>query len=273
MRCSCRQMGRLVVVAGAVVVLLAVTAVGMGVSRAELLNELANAQAWCILTPDGGLMGSLPCQGGRIWPVSWSTATATVWGAGEMRHNLSARGVLLLVLMAALVSCAHAGTSSAAATPGVPPDLAPCVASRAGKPILGGLPDRTLDCLGHGPAVPMTAIRGPAVINLWASWCAPCQREMPSLQRAHRQQGARIRFIGVDTKDLPGSALGFLRAEHVTYEQLSDPQGTLAAALAAPGLPMTVAIDASGRVVWRKAGQLHAGDLPAAVRAATGGGA
>lgn len=183
---------------------------------------------------------------------------------------MSVRCVLLLVLAAVLVSCAHAGTSPA--TAGVPPDLAPCAVSRAGMPIPGGLPDVTLGCLGHGPTVRLATIRGPAVINVWASWCAPCQQEMPSLQRAHREQGGRIHFIGVNTRDLRGSALGFLGAEHVSYEQLFDPQATLAARLAAPGLPMTVAIDTSGRIVWRKAGQLHAGDLPAAMRAATGGG-
>ncbi|MGH3797908.1 MAG: TlpA family protein disulfide reductase [Pseudonocardiaceae bacterium] len=192
---------------------------------------------------------------------------AKVSGQGSAGRRVVGLVAGAMVLMS-LASCGGAVSQGAGDSPtGIPLNLAACTPGPAGSPVPGGLPDITLDCLGHGPAVRVGSLRGPAVLNMWASWCAPCQQETPALQSAHEAQGARIRFLGVDTRDDSGAALGFLRAERVTYAQLSDPSGTLAASLGTPGLPTTVAIDATGKIVWRKAGQLHAADLRAAISA------
>lgn len=137
-----------------------------------------------------------------------------------------------------------------------------CTAPAAGRH--NRLPDLQLACLGSGPAVDVARLAGPAVVNLWASWCYPCRQEMPLLQRAH----GSVRVIGVNTNDAQAAALRFLPKVGATYEQLSDPTGRLATALHAPGLPYTVAIDAAGAIVWHKAGVMAASDVAAAVRAA-----
>lgn len=178
------------------------------------------------------------------------------------------------LLLAAVEACGSASSPDVAfsdPSAAVPAQLAPCTPLAGAATVRASLPDVTLECLGHGPSVHLGSLRGPAVINLWASWCAPCQQETPMLQRAHQNRGTQVRFLGVDTRDLRGAALGFLRAKHVSYQQLSDQQGTLAASLHAPGLPMTVGIDGTGRVVWRKAGQLTASDLRAVLGAVTAG--
>jgi thiol-disulfide isomerase/thioredoxin len=129
-----------------------------------------------------------------------------------------------------------------------------------------------LSCLGSATTVDTQDLRGPAVVNLWASWCEPCQQEMPLLQRAAARHGSAVQVIGVNTNDSVTPALAFLRRTGATYPQLSDPTGKLAIALRSPGLPVTVAVDSAGRVVWRKVGIMVADDVAAAVRAATAGG-
>lgn len=101
----------------------------------------------------------------------------------------------------------------------------------------GDLPALRLACLGRGPAVDVGSIEGPALINLWASWCTPCREEMPRLQEAYERHGADVRFIGVNTRDSRGKALAFLRETGVGYEQLRDPNGRLLADVGTPGAP------------------------------------
>lgn len=103
------------------------------------------------------------------------------------------------------------------------------------------------DELGHGPVV----------VNVWASWCGPCRREMPLL--AHT--GTRIRVIGIDERDDPRSARDFAASRGATYPSLSDPDGTLLARLAVLpqyGVPSTLFLDDRGRVAARVVGPIRA---------------
>lgn len=96
----------------------------------------------------------------------------------------------------------------------------------------------------------------PVVLNFWASWCVPCQREMPAFESAHRQLGARVVFIGVDTKDARRAARDFLQETGVTYDSGYDPDGTVADAYGLYGLPSTVFISANGKIVDRHSGEI-----------------
>lgn len=130
-------------------------------------------------------------------------------------------------------------------------------APRPETTVLGGLPQATLDCLGAGPSRPVSAGDGrPTVVNLWASWCAPCVREMPLLEQISQQAGDAVVFVGVDTQDERASAAGLLDATGVTYEQRADPDGLVRNALRAPGLPVTVVFDAQGKEVTRRFGEI-----------------
>jgi thiol-disulfide isomerase/thioredoxin len=130
--------------------------------------------------------------------------------------------------------------------------LEPCPASSAGS-VSGGLPDVTLPCLGIGPAVRMSALRGtPTLLNLWGSWCGPCQKETPYLAQAHARLGASVRFLGVDTEDQADSALDF--AAHVRPPMrypsvLDDNKAVLLAVHGPSAVPMTIYVDASGHIV------------------------
>lgn len=135
--------------------------------------------------------------------------------------------------------------------------------------VLQGLPDDVLQCLGSGPARAVNAGDGrPTVVNLWASWCAPCVREMPMLQTTADRAGAAARFVGIDILDKRDSAAGLLDATGVGYEQFDDPDGIVRTALRAVGLPVTVVFDAQGREVARRAGEIDAAWLEDALQKA-----
>jgi cytochrome c biogenesis protein CcmG/thiol:disulfide interchange protein DsbE len=113
------------------------------------------------------------------------------------------------------------------------------------------LPELTLACLGGGRDVDLARLTGiPTVINLWASWCAPCRAELPLLARADEAYGDRVRVVGIDFDDsAPDHALELARSTGVTYPLLVDRSGETRRPFGVVGLPQTVFVDAQGRMV------------------------
>jgi thiol-disulfide isomerase/thioredoxin len=96
----------------------------------------------------------------------------------------------------------------------------------------------------------LSALRGhPVVVNMWASWCAPCQFELPFLQREAMRRGARVAFLGVNVKDQRGAARRMAARYPMPYPSFEDPRGNLSARFHAKGLPTTVFYDARGKLV------------------------
>ncbi len=129
----------------------------------------------------------------------------------------------------------------------------PCVPG-SGKPVDGGLPELTLACLGGGEDVDLSTLRGPMVINLWASWCGPCRAEMPVLQAFHEQYADRVPVLGINWQDVQTTAAMELVVETgVTYPLLADPDASLGTVGGMPvrGLPAIVLLDADGGIAYR----------------------
>lgn len=128
-----------------------------------------------------------------------------------------------------------------------------------GEPVEGGLPELTLPCLGGGPDVELSTLRGPMVINLWQGFCEPCREEMPALQAFHQQHGDRVPVLGIDFNDVhPAAALALAEETGATYPSIADPGGELMTedtfAVARRGLPAFVFVDADGVVVGQDSG-------------------
>lgn len=100
-------------------------------------------------------------------------------------------------------------------------------------------------------------IRGtPAVVNIWASWCAPCRTEAPDLAAASAAHGSQVQFLGIDILDSRASARAFIREFGWTYPSLFDPTAGIRNDLGFIGQPDTIFIDSSGRTAMTWQGPL-----------------
>lgn len=122
----------------------------------------------------------------------------------------------------------------------------------------GSLPDLTLPCLGGGPDVELSTLRGPMIINTWASNCGPCREEMPVLEDFHRQYGDQVAVLGLNFLDVqPRAALELALASKVTYPSIADPGGELLeqrGITLANGNPQYLLLDADGDIAYQGAG-------------------
>ncbi|WP_308222100.1 TlpA family protein disulfide reductase [Janibacter melonis] len=122
------------------------------------------------------------------------------------------------------------------------------------------LPVVDLPCLNETTVVDVSRLAGPAVVNLWASWCGPCRKEMPMLAEAARRH-PEVQFVGINTQDRQEAAADLLTQAGVTYPQLVDVDAVVLADTRVPGLPVTLAVDADGKVVGRVIGELSSSEL------------
>jgi thiol-disulfide isomerase/thioredoxin len=108
----------------------------------------------------------------------------------------------------------------------------------------------------NGPDRKLSDFRGkPLVINVWASWCPPCIAEMGSLERlAWSDLGQQFNVIGISTDDYPEAAKGFLRKSSATLNHYIDQKLELENMLGADHLPLTLLVDAKGRVLNKTVG-------------------
>ena len=119
-----------------------------------------------------------------------------------------------------------------------------------------------------GSKLALTEFAGRRVlVNLWATWCAPCLAEMPALDRLAAAEAGKVTVLGV-SQDMRGwkKIRPFLaEAKLKTMTVVSDEAGSLSSALHVGGLPMTVLYDENGREVWRVNGPRE-WDMPGGFR-------
>lgn len=113
-----------------------------------------------------------------------------------------------------------------------------------------------------GNEVPLASLAGrPMVVNLWATWCPPCRREMPVL-RAAQQVNSDIVFIFANQGESPETIRRYLDAEKLSLKNvLIDTSGTAARALGSIALPSTFFYDENGKHVDTRIGELSAATL------------
>ncbi len=157
-----------------------------------------------------------------------------------------------------------------------PEQKAPVIAQQAKRPESFGLESAngmaaTLSYARKGTPAPNVVFTGadgrdvslndyagrPLLVNLWATWCAPCKAEMPTLDALAELEEGRVSVIAV-SQDLNGRKpvrQFFESASIVNLEPLTDPDNRLLAAIGGnPALPVTILYDSQGREVWRVTG-------------------
>jgi thiol-disulfide isomerase/thioredoxin len=123
------------------------------------------------------------------------------------------------------------------------------------------------------PNVPLTTLAGepadlarlaagkPLVVNMWATWCPPCRRELPTLAAAQKQE-AGVRFVFADQGEDARTVQRYLSAASLELDNvLLDAGARMGRAVGSGGLPTTLFYDANGRLVDTHVGQLTAGSL------------
>jgi thiol-disulfide isomerase/thioredoxin len=116
----------------------------------------------------------------------------------------------------------------------------------AGKP----LPTVTLPCFTGDQKVDIGQIKGPALINLWASWCPPCRQELPVFQRLAGRLPGSLHVIGVVSQDDRGPAQSLAEDLAVSFPTVYDREGALLPRVGGAGLPVTVFVGAAGRISY-----------------------
>jgi thiol-disulfide isomerase/thioredoxin len=192
---------------------------------------------------------------------------------------------LVLLLIAVTSACGSDSPSSTnAGSDAAPPPFADCAAlttppasgspsaptsQNAGAALRGGLPDLTIPCFIGGQQISVHQIKGPAVINLWASWCGPCRLELPIMQQLADRSAGRLHVIGVDTGDGRDAGASFAAAKGVHMPALFDEDSKLQKAIASINLPVTIFVDGNGHASTYRL-PLDQKTLPEQVRERTG---
>ncbi|WP_048308007.1 TlpA disulfide reductase family protein [Halomonas sp. PR-M31] len=127
---------------------------------------------------------------------------------------------------------------------------------------LDELPDIALEDL-EGNQVNLHSLQGkPLVLNLWATWCPPCRREMPLLAEADKREDVRIVIVNQGETLL--TAVRYLDGQGLDFNHaLLDPEQRLMVVVESPGLPTSLLFDADGQLVKRHVGELTRAQLTA----------
>jgi cytochrome c biogenesis protein CcmG/thiol:disulfide interchange protein DsbE len=130
-----------------------------------------------------------------------------------------------------------------------------------------------LSVLGHpGKRLSLSTLSGkPVIINFFASWCDPCQRETPMIARFYRGTKGRPAIVGIDVNDSARAAEAFVRKSGVAYPVAVDPPPMKTAiGYRLPGLPATFFLDSRHRIVKRVFGAVTRAGLASGASLITG---
>lgn len=214
-------------------------AAGIGIAAARIGYVIENAAAYAV---EPWTVIALWQGGFSLWPGVLAAAASVVVMLGRRRATASLIGAL------AMLTGLQIGASAL---------LAPPV-----RPMPEGI---VLADLGGNP-VPIEALRGqPFVLNLWASWCPPCRREMPMFIDV--AAGADMPILLVNQGEGPDQVRGYLEREQLSGASIRlDPPGALGQAAGVRAMPTTLFIDAQGRIQRSHAGEMSRAALLAALR-------
>jgi peroxiredoxin len=131
-------------------------------------------------------------------------------------------------------------------------------------PVGVGMPDFALPDVS-GQTVRLADFRGRAVLlNFWASWCTPCEMEMPAIERLHRRLGDRLAVVAINYREPAGLVRAFGARRTLTFSMLVDRDGDVFTRYAVPALPFTLVLDRDARVLAVARGPRN-WDAPAAI--------
>lgn len=119
-------------------------------------------------------------------------------------------------------------------------------------------PDVEIGDIMSGQKIKLASFKGkPTLVNLWATWCAPCVRELPTLDKLAKAQSGKLQVVAI-SEDMQGAKVvqPFLASRGVELHPYHDTDNGLMMAYKIASLPATILYDADGKEVWRIEGDM-----------------
>ena len=114
-----------------------------------------------------------------------------------------------------------------------------------------------LECLGGGAPIAADAIGGPALVNVWGTWCAPCKQELPHIAEFLQKSDGSVQVIGIAVEEKSQAVVKkFIESHGMTWPVLYDKSGSTRSTFGM-GVPVTWFIDETGKVVHKKYGPFN----------------
>jgi cytochrome c biogenesis protein CcmG/thiol:disulfide interchange protein DsbE len=175
-------------------------------------------------------------------------------GPRHLRLMIALAVVITVVAVISLVKALN--VTQGGATIGQEPQVGLIVPHRT-RP----LPFRLRSLTGDR-TVTLAGLEGkPLVVNMWATFCSICQKETPSIASVAARTKGRVTFVGIDSNEPASAGAAFAKRYHVGYLELSDPTASVVLAYGYEGLPVTLFISSSGKLVGENLGALSVTSL------------
>lgn len=106
------------------------------------------------------------------------------------------------------------------------------------------------------------------VLNFWATWCPPCQEEMPELEQFYKKYGNKVKFVAIDVQESPETINQFFKDNGYTYPTYTDLTGNISQIFNITGIPTTIVIDTEGTIIKRITGGTSFNELESLIHKA-----
>jgi cytochrome c biogenesis protein CcmG, thiol:disulfide interchange protein DsbE len=153
---------------------------------------------------------------------------------------------VLVPVVLVVIATHHDGTHSSALDPPAS-GLLPTNAVKAGD----RAPTFHLTTLDGHPIDTKTLIGKPYIVTFWGSWCGPCQKEMPTLQKAYAEHNGTLPIVGVTFEDPASDSRAFVQQHDITFPVAPDDGIAVASAYGVGGAPTTFFVNRHGVVTDR----------------------
>ena len=156
--------------------------------------------------------------------------------------------ILTASISIGLVGCFSQGPNSSVGK------VISCVDVPLDRSVVSGI---ELECLDGTSSTYFQSLRGPAVINVWGSWCAPCLDEMPEFVDFYKQAEGKVALIGIAVEERSAAdSRKFIKANGVTWPNFYDKENKTGS-IFGMGVPVTWFIDKFGEVKYKKVGVIQ----------------
>lgn len=167
------------------------------------------------------------------------------------------RAIVLAALIAVLSACSQPASQS---SPSSTLQMQDCERFGIWSSTASGenaLPDISMECLQGTNEIRVSALKGPLIMPVWASWCMPCAREMPRVQQFADLYGDKVGVLGLALMDTEEQAIAGSLNWGVSLPSLEDREGTHRADFGIQAPPTTLFVDQSGHIVFRHIGEIE----------------